>query len=129
MPIDATDAGGGTRAAGGVVVVELAVGATLTEEVEPTVPVVDEMTGGEAAPTTGGGTLAGVLETAAAVVEVETLPKAATGATAGVLELVNCLFVLPWVNLIFLGSLRWLSSITTRASTGADSDRGTAISR
>jgi hypothetical protein len=139
MPRDAAEAGGGTREAGAAVVdavvVELVVGATLTEEVEPSVPVVDER-GGVTAPAAGGDReLAEVeseLETAvlveaAAVVEV-VLPKAATGATAGVL-LESCLFVLPWVNLMFLGNLRMLSSITTRASTGAGSDRGTAISR
>jgi len=140
MPSDPAEAGGGTREAGAAivdaVVVELVVGATLTEEVEPSVPVVDER-GGVAAPAAGGDReLAeveseletAVLAEAAAVVEV-VLPKAGTGATAGVFVLESCLFVLPWVNLMFLGNLRMLSSAGTRASTGAGSDRGTAISR
>jgi hypothetical protein len=138
MPRDPAEAGGGTSEAGGavidVVAVELVLGGetTLTEEVEPNVPVVDVTGGGGeaalAAAGGGGGTLdtAGLLETTP-VVEVVVLPAAGTGAAAGVFVLVSCLFSVK--PLMFLGNLRMSSETGARASTGADSDRGTAISR
>jgi hypothetical protein len=132
MPMDPAEAGGGTSEAGGavidVVAVELVLGGetTLTEEVEPNVPVVDVTGGGGEAALAAAGGGGGTLDTAG-VVEVVVLPAAGTGTAAGVFVLVSCLFSVK--PLMFLGNLRMSSETGARASTGADSDRGTAISR